>query len=101
MSELHPIINMTEKEVSKAFGIPMHSLKRCRNEKRFTKDICFTPPYSCKVLYDKYKFKEWFDQNKLPGLQTENQYIRTQLKNLNQQEYGDKAIKKDVRNPAK
>ena len=27
MSDLHPIINMTEKEVSKAFGIPMHSLK--------------------------------------------------------------------------
>ena len=39
-------INITEKEVSKMFQIPLNALKRCRSEKKFDINICFTPPYS-------------------------------------------------------
>ena len=76
-------INITEKEVAKTFQIPLKALKRCRNEKKFGLDICFTPPFSHKILYNKANFTKWFDNNKLPGLATENQYIRAQLKHLN------------------
>ena len=54
-------------------------------EKIFGLDICFTPPYSHKILYNKANFSKWFDDNKLPGLYTENQYIRAQLKHLNKE----------------
>jgi len=77
------IVNITEKEVSKMFQIPLNALKRCRSEKKFDLNICFTPPYSHKILYNKVNFTKWFDDNKLPGLATENQYIRAQLKHLN------------------
>ena len=76
-------VNITEKEVAKIFQIPLKALKRCRNEKKFGLDICFTPPFSHKILYNKVNFTKWFDDNKLPGLATENQYIRAQLKHLN------------------
>ena len=76
-------VNITEKEVAKTFQIPLKALKRCRNEKKFGLDICFTPPYSHKILYNKINFSKWFDDNKLPGLATENQFIRAQLKHLN------------------
>jgi hypothetical protein len=76
-------LNITEKEVAKTFQIPLKALKRCRNEKKFGLDICFTPPFSHKILYNKVNFTKWFDDNKLPGLATENQYIRAQLKHLN------------------
>ena len=76
-------VNCSEREIAKMFQIPINSLKRCRSEKRFGTDICFTAPYSHKILYDIKNFKTWFDENKLPGLFTENQYIRNQLKHLN------------------
>lgn len=78
-------VNLTEKEVAHVFQIPLKALKRCRSEKIFGLDICFTPPYSHKILYNKANFSKWFDNNKLPGLYTENQYIRAQLKHLNKE----------------
>ena len=68
-------INLSEKEVSQLFQIPMKPLKRCRNEGRF----------SHKILYNKAKFDEWFSENKLPGLYTENQYIKARVACLNKQ----------------
>tara|TARA_R110001592_G_scaffold84291_4_gene249330 strand:+ start:255 stop:572 length:318 start_codon:yes stop_codon:yes gene_type:complete len=76
-------INYSEREIADLFQIPLRALKRCRGEKVFGVDICFTAPYSHKILYDISKFTEWFDKNKLSGLYTENQYIRSQLKHLN------------------
>ncbi len=78
-------INLSEKEVSQLFQIPMKTLKRCRNEGRFSLDICFTAPFSHKILYNKAKFDEWFSENKLPGLYTENQYIKARVACLNKQ----------------
>ena len=74
---------LTEKEISKRFQIPLMALKRCRNEKIFSMDICFTPPFSHKICYNLNNFEKWFEENKLPGLWSENQYIRNQLKHLN------------------
>ena len=36
-------------------------------------------------MYQPYlnNFEKWFEENKLPGLWSENQYIRNQLKHLN------------------
>ena len=78
-------VNITEREVAKIFQIPLNALKRCRSEKKFDINICFTPPFSHKILYNKINFSKWFDDNKLPGLATENQYIRAQLKHLNKE----------------
>ena len=78
-------INLSEKEVSQLFQIPMKTLKRCRNEGRFSIEICFTAPFSHKILYNKAKFDEWFSEHKLPGLYTENQYIKLRVACLNRE----------------
>lgn len=78
-------INLSEKEVSQLFQIPMKTLKRCRNEGRFSIEICFTAPFSHKILYNKAKFDEWFSEHKLPGLYTENQYIKSRVACLNRE----------------
>ena len=51
-------VNCSEREIAKMFQIPINSLKRCRSEKRFGTDICFTAPYSHKILYDIKNFKK-------------------------------------------
>ena len=78
-------INLSEKEVSQLFQIPMKTLKRCRNEGRFSIEICFTAPFSHKILYNKAKFDEWFSEHKLPGLYTKNQYIKSRVACLNRE----------------
>jgi|TARA_R100001591_G_scaffold117472_1_gene136996 hypothetical protein len=60
--KIHPI-NAGEKEIAKMFGIALTTLKKNRQEKKFTKDICFTAPKSHKILYNIEKFKKWFDDN--------------------------------------
>ena len=82
------------------YSIPLKTLRNCRKQQKFGKDICFTAPNSHIVLYNKEKFEKWFEENKqddkqnvdksssLPTLEEmqqaklENEQFKEELENL-------------------
>ena len=76
-------VNITEKEIAKKFQIPYKCLVRARKNGLFNLNICFTPPFSHKILYNVGHFSIWFDANKGEALLTKNQLIRKAVANLN------------------
>jgi len=69
-------INYKEKEIATMYAIPLKTLKKCRKNQEFGKDVCFTPPNSHIVLYNKEKFEKWFEANKETAVYTLNQRMK-------------------------
>ena len=68
-------LNFKEKEIASMYSIPLKTLRNCRKQQKFGKDICFTAPNSHIVLYNKEKFEKWFEeikQNQAPKLLSQN-----------------------------
>tara|TARA_R110002050_G_scaffold62536_1_gene137322 strand:+ start:893 stop:1216 length:324 start_codon:yes stop_codon:yes gene_type:complete len=82
VEELQPK-NISEKEISKMFGISYTMLKTQRNGEAFDTDICFTVKGSAKILYNIEKFEEWFNKNKWIANINFNARIRELTERLN------------------
>lgn len=78
------LINVSEKEIAKRFGIPLTNLKKKRIEELHKNtEICFTPAGSCKILYNLEKFKEWFNKNKSMAHKNYNEEIARTIARIN------------------
>jgi hypothetical protein len=75
-------INYKEKEIATMFSIPLKTLRNCRKQQKFGKDICFTAPDSHIVLYNKEKFEKWFEANKKTAIWTLNQRMHAVIRSL-------------------
>ena len=75
-------LNFKEKEIASMYSIPLKTLRNCRKQQKFGKDICFTAPNSHIVLYNKEKFEKWFEENKQTAIWTLNQRMQAVVQSL-------------------
>ena len=75
-------VNFKEKEIASMYSIPLKTLRNCRKQQKFGKDICFTAPNSHIVLYNKEKFEKWFEENKQTAIWTLNQRMQAVVQSL-------------------
>ena len=88
-------INYREREIAEMFSIPLKTLRKCRKERQFGKDVCFTAPESHIVLYNKDKFEKWFEANKQTAIWTLNQQMKAVVESLRVNGWWPDGRKKD------
>lgn len=90
-------LNFREKEIATMYSIPLKTLKKCRKNQEFGKDVCFTAPNSHIVLYNKEKFEKWFEANKETAVYTLNQRMKAVVASLKQNGWWPDGRKKNYK----